>query len=349
MNTQRIGARPGTLFVDQSALSSIVRIYSYDQQSFTDTPEASIEQIRAERRPGRKLWVDVQGVGDEKLLLALADEFSIHPLALEDVAHFPVRPKCEPYADNLLVVTRMLSGADSAQLDVEQVSLLIGEDYVLTIQQHYGDTLDPVRRRLEAAGSRIRNKGSDYLGYAIADTIIDAYYPSVERLGDEIEELEEKVLTEATTDTLRELSRIKRQLQALRRAVSPQREALNSWIRDENSLISDSVRIYLRDSYDHIVQTSEAIESARELVNGLMNTYLSVASNRMNEVMKVLTIVASIFVPLTFMAGIYGMNFTHMPELGWRWGYPTLLILMGLTTAGMLGFFWRKGWIGRGR
>lgn len=349
MDTTRIGARPGTLFVDESALPSIVRVYSYDADGFDDRMESSLDELISLRGRGKKLWVDVQGVGDESLLRGLAELFSIHPLALEDVAHFPVRPKCEPYKDNLLVITRMLSQGEASAIDVEQVSLLVGKDYVVTIQQCHGDMLDPVRRRLEMEGSRIRAQGSDYLAYAIVDAIIDAYYPSVERLGDEIEELEEKVLTEATPDTLRQLSRIKGQLLLLRRAVAPQREALNSWIRDENSLISDSVRIYLRDTYDHVVQTSEAIESARELVNGLMNTYLSAVSNRMNEVMKVLTIVASIFVPLTFMAGIYGMNFAHMPELGWRWSYPTLLILMALTTGGMLGFFWRKGWIGRRR
>jgi magnesium transporter len=192
----------------------------------------------------------------------------------------------------------------------------------------------------------MRKLASDYLGYAILDTIIDAYYPLIEGMGDEIEEIEERVLAEASPETLRDLNEIKRRLLTLRRAVTPQREAVNALIRDANELVSQNVRLYLRDTYDHIVQTSEAIETARELVNGLMNTYLSVVSNRMNEVMKTLTIVASIFVPLTFMAGIYGMNFEHMPELHVRWGYPLLLAAMTATAIGMVVYFWRKGWIG---
>jgi magnesium transporter len=243
----------------------------------------------------------------------------------------------------------MLRGTEGQQLDVEQVSLLIGKDYVLTFQEKPGDVLDPVRQRLQVQNSRIRTLSSDYLGYAILDTIIDAYYPVVESMGDRIEQLEERVLTEASPETLRDLNAIKGRLLTLRRAVAPQREAVNALIRDDNELVSHTVRMYLRDTYDHIVQTSEAVETARELVNGLMNTYLSVLSNRMNEIMKTLTIVASIFVPLTFMAGIYGMNFEHMPELHVKWAYPVLLAGMTIAALGMLVYFWRKRWIGSRR
>lgn len=326
-----------------------MRVFSYDANQIQEHKPHSVEDVRELTGTGRKLWVDVQGLGDEQLLRGLAKLFSIHQLALEDVVHVPIRPKAESYEQNLLIVTRMLTSSDAQQLDVEQVSVFIGKDYVLTFQERCGDVLDPVRQRLRVQNSRIRTLPSDYLGYAILDTIIDAYYPVVERMGDRIERLEERVLAEASPDTLRKLNVIKGQLLILRRAVAPQREAVNALIRDDNELVSETVRLYLRDTYDHIVQTSEAVETARELVNGLMNTYLSVVSNRMNEVMKILTIVASIFVPLTFMAGIYGMNFEHMPELRAKWAYPTLLGAMGLVVIGMVLFFWRKGWVGRRR
>ena len=344
-----IGSQPGTLVIDSEAPRPVVQVFSYDENTVQQHDPSGVDDVRRLRRTGRRLWIDVQGLGDEQLLRGLADVFSIHLLALEDVVHTRSRPKTEPYDQNLLVVTRMLGGGNAEQLDIEQVSLLIGKDYVLTFQEQYGDVLDPVRKRLRVHNSRIRTLSADYLGYAILDTIIDAYYPVVESMADRIEALEERVLAEASPQTLRELNTLKVQLLTLRRAVAPQREAVNALIRDDNELVSQTVRMYLRDTYDHILQTSEAVETARELVNGLMNTYLSVVSNRMNEVMKVLTIMASIFIPLTFMAGIYGMNFEHMPELHVKWAYPLLLAAMGLTAIGMVAHFWRKGWIGRGR
>jgi len=227
------------------------------------------------------------------------------------------------------------------------VSLLIGSDFVLTVQETYGDVLDPVCQRLRVKSSRIRSYSSDYLGYVILDTIVDAYYPVVESVRDRIEILEERVLSEASPETLRELSSMRGQLMRLKRTIAPQREAVNALIRADDELISDSLRIYLRDTQDPIVQLAEGVEQARALVGGPMNTYLTVVSNRMNLVMKTLTIVASFFVPLTFMAGIYGMNFEHMPELEVRWAYPVSLIAMALVGAGMVVYFWHKGWIGR--
>jgi magnesium transporter len=349
IRTPPVGARPGTLAIDPRATKPVVRVFSYDEETIQEQEASEVAGIRKLMTPGRKLWVDVQGLGDESLLRELAEIFSIHLLALEDIVNAPIRPKAEPYEQNLLVVTRMLASAEAGQLDIEQVSLVIGKDYVLTFHEKPGDVLDPVRHRLRVENSRIRTLPSDFLGYAILDTIIDAYYPVVESMGDRIEELEDCVLNEASPENLHDLNEIKGQLLTLKRAVAPQREAVNALIRDENRLVSQTVRMYLRDTYDHIVQTSEAVETARELVNGLMNTYLSVISNRMNEVMKTLTIVASIFVPLTFMAGIYGMNFDHMPELHVKAAYPLLLAAMALTAGGMVLYFWRKGWIRRRR
>jgi magnesium transporter len=342
-----IGSRPGTLAVPADAPKPALRVVRYDGDELEEHTPSGLEEIRALKTPGRKIWVDVQGLGDESLLRGLADLFSIHPLALEDVVHIPIRPKAERYEHNLLIVTQMVGMTEHRRLQIEQVSLLVGGDYVLTFQEQYGDVLDPVRRRLQVQGSLIRTLSSDYLAYAILDTIIDAYYPLVERIGDRIEELEEVVLTAVSNEPLRELNSIKGQLLTLRRAIAPQREAVGGMVRDDDSLVSSTVRMYLRDTYDHVVQTTEAVDSARELLSGLVNTYLSVVSNRMNDVMKTLTIVASIFVPLTFMAGIYGMNFEHMPELHVKWAYPASLAGMTAVAIGMLIYFRSKGWIGR--
>jgi magnesium transporter len=342
-----VGARPGTLAIDPQAPKPHLCVISYDEDTVEEHDSVGLADLGELPVSGRKLWVDVQGLGDEQLLRGLAEIFAVHPLALEDVVHIPVRPKVEPYDENLLIVTRILQMGKEDDLNVEQVSLLIGKDYVLSFQERYGDVLDPVRQRLQVDHSRMRELPSDYLGYAILDTIVDSYYPVLEIMGDRIEGLEKRVLDEASPETLQELNTIRGQLLSLRRVISPQREAVKALLRVEDELVSDPVRVYFRDTYDHVVQLSEAVEQARELVSGVMNTYLTVVSNRMNDVMKTLTIVASIFVPLTFIAGIYGMNFERMPELGLRWAYPASLGIMALVAGGMVFYFWRKGWIGR--
>jgi magnesium transporter len=341
-----IGARPGTLAIDPDAPPPRLRAICYDDERMEELTPQNLEEVERLRRSGGKLWLDVQGLGDERLLRGLGELFSIHPLALEDVVHAPVRPKSEVYEHNLLVIGRMLRSTEDDAVDTEQIGIVIGQDYVLTFQEAYGDVLDPVRKRLQLSGSAMRRLGPDYVAYAIQDTIIDAYFPVIERLGDWTEALEERVLSEGSHATLRDLTVIKGTLLRLRHAVVPQREAVRSLIHGESELVSERVRMYFRDTYDHIVQTVDAVEMARELVNGLMNTYMSVVSNRMNDVMKTLTIVASIFVPLTFVAGVYGMNFQHMPELHARWSYPIVLGAMAVLAIGMLVYFRRKGWIG---
>ena len=291
----------------------------------------------------------MQGFGDEKTIREIGEIFSIHPLAMEDVVNMPQRPKAEMYEGQVLIITRMVRTKGTAEVDMEQVTLVLGESYVLTFQEHYGDILDPVRERIRSGKGRpIRRNGPGYLAYAIVDTIVDGYYPVLELIGDHLEQLENLVMENPTNDVLRDLNRTKNMLVNLRRAIWPQREAVNSLIRDENSLISDEVRMFLRDTYDHCAQTAEVIEMYREMSTSLMNTYLSSIANRTNEVMKVLTMMASIFIPLTFLAGIYGMNFEHMPELHVRWAYPLVWTTMLAVGLSMLAFFWRKGWIGGG-
>ena len=344
-----VGARPGTLHIAAESPPPRIRLITYTAEGHEERAIAAPDElIAALARPGVH-WIDVQGHGDEAVLQRLGEIFTIHPLALEDVVHVHVRPKAEPYDEQLLLIIRMLSMPAPATVEADHVGLILGSNWVVSFQQHYGDVLDPVRDRIRRGGRYLRTHGADYLAYAILDTIVDAYYPIVESIGEALESMEHEVLTNASDETLRELNRLKNVLLVVRRSVAPMREAVNSLVRDHHPTITDEVRVFLRDTYDHCVLTLEATETGRELVNGMLNTYLTVLSNRMNEIMKVLTIVSSLFVPLTFLAGIYGMNFEHMPELRWRFGYPVVLLVMAALAAGMVAFFWRRGWIGGGR
>jgi magnesium transporter len=320
---------------------------SYDLDTVDEREILDLHELSTAFSSDKITWIDVQGFGDEGLVREIAEMFSIHPLALEDIVNMPQRPKTESYEGQTLVITRMVRLTDEGAVDMEQVSLLMGKNYVLTFQEKYGDILDPVRMRIRnGTGRPIRRSGSDYLTYVIVDTIVDGFYPVIEGIGDHLEHLEASVIENPSTRTLHELNGTKNMLVNLRRVIWPQREFVNSLIRDDNPMVVDEVRLFLRDTYDHCVQTAEVIEMYRDMAAGLMNTYLSSVANRTNDVMKVLTIMASIFIPLTFMAGIYGMNFEHMPELHVRWAYPAIWLAMGLTAGGMLVFFWRKGWIG---
>lgn len=342
-----VGARPGTLVIADDALLPRIRMISFNASGASDQQISDVRSLSKAVEPDTVTWIDVQGFGDESAVRKIGEIFSIHPLALEDIVNMPQRPKMQSYDHQLLVITRMVRHTAEKAVDMEQVSILMGENYVLTFQERYGDVLDPVRERIRTGKGRpIRRGGSDYLTYVIVDTIVDGFYPVIEVIGDHLEELEAHVMENPTTATLQELNGTKNMLVNLRRVVWPQRECVNAMIREDHAMVADEVRVYLRDTYDHCVQTAEVIEMYRDIATGLMNTYLSSVANRTNEVMKVLTIMASVFIPLTFIAGIYGMNFEHMPELHVRWGYPAIWVTMGLTAGGMLGYFWKKGWIG---
>lgn len=343
-----VGARPGTLVVSADSGPPRIDVISYSPDRVDERGDVAVSELGALIGNDHTAWINVLGLGDEKTLRDLAELFSLHPLVLEDVVNVPQRPKTEEYDGQKLVISRMVRLDAREELDVEQVSIIFGSNYVLTLQERHGDVLDAVRRRLRDGKGPMRRLGPDYLAYAILDAIIDAYYPVLEELGNYLEQLEDQVLTSPGADVLQRLSRVKATLLTLRRSIWPHREVANSLVRDDSPLVSETVRVYFRDVYDHCVQTAEVTEGYRDLVSSLMSTYLSAVSNRTNEIMKVLTIMASIFIPLTFLAGIYGMNFEYMPELHVRWAYPSLLGLMFVTVAGMLFFFWRKGWLGSG-
>ncbi|MCA9290130.1 MAG: magnesium/cobalt transporter CorA [Phycisphaerales bacterium] len=342
------GSRPGTLALAQNALPPRISVIRLNRDVCEELVDVDVETVERERAAGDTLWVDVQGLGDPTVLHALADLFQIHPLALEDIVHTPQRPKTERYDEHQLYISRMVRSGEDGHPVFEQVAILIGSNYVLTFQEQPGDVLDPVRQRLRQGVGVLRQNGADYLAYAIIDTIIDYYYPIVEQLSDQIEAMEVRVMADPTPRTLARINRLKATLLEMRRGIWPQRDAVNQLIRDDTPFISDSTRVYLRDCYDHCVQLGEVIETYRELAAGLFNTYLSVVSNRTNEIMKVLTIMASIFIPLTLVAGVYGMNFDVMPELHRPWGYPAALGLMLAMAGGMLWYFGRKGWLRNG-
>lgn len=350
----KVGAKPGTLVVSAEAPTPRVRLMGFDHRDTQreidehDVPNDELEQLTTALDDGSITWVDVQGFGDKKVMRKIGSIFDLHPLLLEDVVNVPQRPKTEAYGDQILMIVRMVWLSDEGQVEMEQVSFVLGKNYVLTFQEKYGDVFNPVRKRIRDPKALVRQHGADYLGYALIDTVIDGYYPVLETIGDRLELLEGEVISNPSNELLGELNSLKNRLVNLRRGIWPQREAVMELARGEHALISDDVRLFFRDTYDHCVQASEVTEMYREMVTGLMNVYLTSIANRTNEVMKVLTIVATIFIPLTFIAGIYGMNFDHMPELHNRWGYPLVWVTMVVTSVVMLGYFWRKGWIGPG-
>ena len=339
------GARPGTLLISEDELTTRIRVVRYSRHGATCESVGEVANLRDSLRSDEVTWIDVQGFADEDTLQSLAEQFQIHPLAMEDVVNVPQRPKCEPHAEHLLIIARLAPDPDSHDHHANQLSIFVGRQYVITFQNRYSDQFDPVLQRIQCPTARLRDHGPDYLAYAILDTAVDHYYPLLESVGEQLETLERRVLADPHPEMLARINRIKNRLMNLRRILWPQREALRSLSSEENELISAEVRTFLRDTYDHCIQIADVVELYRELAAGLLNMYLSAVAHRSNEIMKVLTIMSSVFVPLTFVAGIYGMNFEHMPELGLSWSYPLVWCVMGATALGMLTFFYRKGWI----
>jgi len=346
------GSAPGTLSIESGATPPTIVLIDYNQTHATrmqvETPEAIAPYLDTQSVS----WVDVQGLGNEDILQRLGNVFHLHPLVLEDVVNVPQRPKIEDYEDQLLIVTRMVMLREGTQgFTSEQVSLVLGKHYLLTVQEEPEyDCFNPVRQRIRANKGTIRSQGADYLAYALLDALIDGFFPVLEVYGERIETLEDEVVVSPTRQTLEKIHQIRRELLSLRRSIWPQRDAINTLIRDSSELISNDVRIYLRDCYDHVVQLLDMVETYRELASSLMDVYLSSVSNKMNEVMKTLTVISTIFIPLTFVVGIYGMNFNpeaspfNMPELNWYWGYPAIWAVMVGIAAGLIYFFWRRGW-----
>jgi magnesium transporter len=338
------GAPPGTLLPDPSALRPAMQVLAYGPAGFVEQTLSSPEAISSFLGQWPVVWLNVDGLGDVETIRKIGEIFGIHPLALEDVVNVHQRPKVEPYEKHLFIVMQMLLAGE--KVDTEQLGLFLGGNFVLTFQEWPGDCFDPVRDRIRKNHGRLRAAGPDYLAYSLLDAVVDFYFPVLESYGERLETIEQQVVTEPRRETLAGIHDIKRNLLTMRRAAWPMREALNSLLREDNPFITGDTRTYLRDCYDHSVRIIDILETDRETAFSLLETYLSSLSNRMNEIMKVLTIIATIFIPLTFIVGIYGMNFVNMPELHTRWGYPAIMALMAVIAGGMLLYFRRRGWLG---
>ncbi|MFB2895546.1 magnesium/cobalt transporter CorA [Aerosakkonemataceae cyanobacterium BLCC-F50] len=351
-NYDEPGSLPGTIDLPSDAPPPDIVLIDYSEASATRLKINNPEECAPYLDTHSVSWVDVLGLGNEETWLKLSKVFHLHALVLEDVVNVPERPKVDDFDSQIVIIAWMVMLKDNSHgFYIEQVSFVLGEDYLLTVQEEpERDCFAKVRDRIRYNKGIIRQRKADYLTYALLDAIIDGYFPVLEAYGERIEELEDEVVSNPSRQTLQEIYKIRRELLALRRAIWPQRDALNTLIRDGSNLISPEVRIYLRDCYDHAVQVIDIVETYRELSSGLMDVYLSSISNKMNEIMKLLTVISTIFIPLTFIAGVYGMNFNpdkspwNMPELNWYWGYPACWAVMIAIGAGLVYFFWRRGW-----
>ncbi|MEA3187907.1 MAG: magnesium transporter [Chthoniobacter sp.] len=347
------GTAPATLVTSETlAVPAVITLIEYDATGIDERKVERVEDIFVCKTNGKISWINIDGVCDGEMLRKIGTHFGLHPLALEDVQNIGQRPKIEEYADHFFIVTKMVYCDGKKDVSFEHVSMFLGKDFLITFQEEgTRDVFDPVRTRLRNARGFARTMGHDYLAYALLDSIVDHFFPVLEDIGEMIEELEDELLVHPTRECVGRLHDLKRTLLQLRRAAWPERELVNTMSRDESGLVSHETKLFLRDCYDHTIQIMDVIESYRDLTAGMMDLYLSSLGMRTNEIMRVLTVVTTIFIPLTFIAGIYGMNFDtaaspyNMPELKHPYGYPICVAVMALIAVAMLAFFRRKKWL----
>jgi magnesium transporter len=338
------GTKPGTLLIPHDAPPTTIRVMAYSHDQVIEREIREPHELRELVGHWPVVWVDVVGLGSGPTLRTLAEIFHIHPLALEDIVHVHQRAKVDPYTQNLFCVLR-IPDPSNEQL-TEQFSLILGKNYLVTFQERPGDCFELIRTGIRYERSAMREGiKPDFLAYRLIDAAIDAYFPVLEAIGDHLDQLDDRTAAAETQSSFAELHGVKRELLMLRRAVWPLRDAINEVRRETTPFISVETRVYFRDCYDHAVQLIDLLESYRDIAGDVRDFYLSSVSNRMNEVMKTLTVIATIFLPITFIAGVYGMNFDHMPELHWRYGYAFSLVLMAAVAVGMLWYFKRRGWL----
>jgi magnesium transporter len=345
---QKVGLVPGTLVhIGERKIEKVrIRIIDYDETRLEEKEVEKVEECFPFKDKPTITWINIDGLHDLEVIEKIGKQFGLHPLVLEDIVNTGQRPKLEDFGDHVFVVLKMLYyDQEKGELEAEQISLIFGQNFVISFQERVGDIFDPLRERIRKGKGRVRKAGADYLAYALMDSIVDNYFVILEQLGEKIEDAEQELAVNPTLETLQTIRTFKKEMIFLRKSIWPLREVVNSLERGESSLVDESTLIYLRDVYDHTIQIIDTVESYRDMLSGMLDVYLSSISNRMNEVMKVLTIFAAIFIPLTFVAGIYGMNFGFMPELGWRWGYFGILLVMAIVAAVMIVYFKRKRWL----
>ncbi len=350
-----VGSAPGTLRLPEDAPPPAIHVSRFSPAALEEFDVERVTDLAKVREGWPVVWIDVVGFGQGPELEALRDQLGLHPLAVEDVVSVGQRPKVDTYDEHLFIVTRMAhpdtEDAEGGLASTEQLSMFLGHGWVLTVQEQAGDCFEGVRRRMREGSGRMRARGADYLAYTLLDSIVDSYFPVLDRIGDHLEELEETVLEDPDPGAAQAVHRARRSLIALRKSIVPHRDAVQVLAREEHTLITPETGLFLRDVYDHVLRITDLVETYRELTSDLMSVYLTVVSNRMNEIMKVLTVIATIFIPLGFIAGVYGMNFDraskwNMPELGWPFGYEFALGLMVMVAGGLLLWMWRRGWLG---
>ena len=347
-SSKKAGMSPGSLVHvgEQKIDKARISVMNYDQDRLEEKELKRIEESYAYKNTPPVTWINIDGLHDVELIEKVGTHFGIHSLTLEDIVNTGQRPKVEDFEDYIYLVFKMLRFDETTgHIASEQVSLILGPHYLVSFQEAEGDVFNFVRERIRKGRVRIRKSGPDYLAYALIDAVVDHYFLILEKIGEKIELFEDRVHAEPTPEILQNIHALKREIIYFRKQVWPVREVLNVWQKTESPLMQEAHKVFISDVYDHTIQVIDTIESFRDIIAGMMDLYLSTVSNRMNEVMKVLTIMATIFIPLTFVAGIYGMNFKFMPELEWRWSYPVLWILLIGIFVSMLFYFKRKKWL----
>ena len=348
LRKKHVGLPPGSVvFIGEEKTEPVqFSVIDYTADRLDETDVETVDDVLPYRDSPTTTWINVNGVHDEETIRTIGDHFGLHPLIQEDIAHTGQRPKLETYDDNVYIVSKMLYHDDQEDhLRAEQVSFVLGGNYLISFQEDLGDVFEPVRERLRKGRGRIRGAGTDYLTYALIDVIVDHYFVILEELGGRTEEIEDEVLDDPQPETQERINDLRRDLIFMRRMTWPVRELLSQLQRLDSPLWGDDTHPFVRDTYDHAVQVLDLVESLRDVVGGLTDLYMTSLSNRMNEIMKVLTIIGTIFIPLTFIAGIYGMNFEYMPELTVWYGYPVAMTGMGAIAVVLLIYFRRKEWI----
>jgi magnesium transporter len=346
--SDKFGLSPGTLMYvgEKKTAKTRITVIDYDAAAFIEKEVGSVEECFPFKETSTVTWINVDGVHDASVIEKLGVRFDIHPLVLEDIMTTTQRPKVEDLGEAIFVVLRMIEYDEpSSEMAADQLSIVLGPNYVLSFQETPGDCLNPVRERIRGGKGRIRKLGPDYLAYALIDAVVDNYFFVLEKLGEKIDGLEERLIAEPRRELLHEIHALKREMIDLRKSVWPLREVVSGLERLESPLIRKTTGVFLRDVYDHAIQVIDTVESFREILTSMIETYLSSVSNRMNEVMKVLTIIATIFIPITFFVGVYGMNFEFMPEIKWRWGYPVVWTIILAAVGGMVAYFRKKKWL----
>ena len=342
----KTGAPPGTIVYHgrDSAEKVKITLIEYNEKEFIEKDFYNLEECMELVNPEMVKWINVDGIHKVELIEAIGKRFNIHPLTLEDIVNTSQRSKFEDYDSYVVSIMKMIYY--DTEIQSEQLSVVLMEGMVISFQEiHGGDAFDMIRNRIRQGKGRVRRMGADYLAYALLDAVVDCYFNILEKIGDRVEVLEEEVMEEPTKRTLEQIHHMKREMIFLRKAVWPMRELINNLERSETELIKSSTDIYLRDLHDHALRVIDTVETFRDLLSGMMDIYLSSVSNRMNEVMKVLTIITTLFVPVTFIVGLYGMNFEFMPELHTRLGYPITLIVIFITILSLLIYFRKKRWM----